>query len=81
MPVRHGRENGNGAGKMNKENIVLRMDANEADKVAFVLMAALRTTSMLDNERVTACQAANSLFEQLNYEVRTDANGRRIETR
>jgi hypothetical protein len=66
---------------MNKENISLRMDANEADKLAYVLMAALHKVSMLPAERVTACEAANDLFAQLNYVVRTDINGNRIESK
>ena len=56
------------------------MTPNEADKVAFVLMAALHSVSMLDTERKTTHQAANNLFTQLGYTVRTDINGNRIET-
>ena len=66
---------------MNKENISLRMDANEADKIAHVLMAALHKVSMLPNERVIAHKAANDLFAQLNYVVRTDSMGNRIESK
>lgn len=64
---------------MNKETITLAMTPGEADKVAYVLMAALHTTSMLDSERDAATEAANTLFRQLGYSHGTNHNGQRIE--
>jgi hypothetical protein len=64
---------------VNKETVVLNMTPGEADKVAYVLMAALHTTTMLDNERVTATDAANALFDQLGYGHHTDTYGNRVE--
>lgn len=53
---------------MNREVIKLSMTRNEADKVAFVLMSALKTVTMLDQERAVATDAANELFAQLGYD-------------
>jgi len=64
---------------MNKETIQLSMTAQEADSLAFVLMAALRTVTMMGSERKTATEAANDLFSQIGYDVRTTDNGARIE--
>ena len=64
---------------MNTETITLAMNRNDADKIAFVLMAALHTTSMLGSERIAATDAANALFDQLGYGLRTTLHGERIE--
>jgi Tfp pilus assembly protein FimT len=66
---------------MNSETIHLNMNPNEADKIAHVLMASLGMPNMmLDSERVITTQAANDLFEQLNYGYKTNAKGERVET-
>jgi hypothetical protein len=64
---------------VNTETIRLDMNANDADKIAFVLMAALHSVGMLDSERVTTHRAANELFDQLGYHVRTTPAGERID--
>ena len=64
---------------MNSEFVRLNMTPTEADSVAYVLMAALHTVSMLDRERTDAANAANELFKQLDYGHGTDVNGNRIE--
>jgi hypothetical protein len=65
---------------MNTENITLRMTAQEADSVAYVLMAALNKVSMLTRERADATAAANALFRQLGYGHTTDDHGNRVES-
>jgi hypothetical protein len=64
---------------MNTERITLNMNHGDADKIAFVLMAALYTTSMLGSERIAATDAANALFDQLGYSARTTLHGELIE--
>jgi hypothetical protein len=51
----------------------------EADSVAYVLMTALHTVTMLDRERKDVANAANALFDQLGYGHKTDKTGARIE--
>jgi hypothetical protein len=65
---------------MNSEPIILRMTKNEADRIAYVLMSALRTTTMMESERAATMIAVNTLFEQLAYDkIRTDKHGNRTE--
>lgn len=66
---------------MNKETIKLSMDANEADKIAHVLMATLGHVSMLPSERTAATAAARCLFNQLGYGYTTDDHGNRQEVK
>jgi len=61
--------------------ITLRMTPNEADSVAYVLMAALKRVTMLDRERADATNAVNDLFTQLGYGHLTDSNGNRAEVK
>lgn len=63
----------------NTENIQLRMNNQEADSVAFVLMTALHSFTMLDRERKDAHAAANVLFKQLGYGHGCDMQGKREE--
>jgi hypothetical protein len=63
----------------NKETIHLSLTAREGDSVAYVLMTALHTVSMLDRERTDATEAANALFKQLGYGHGCDSHGERKE--
>ena len=63
----------------NKETIHLSLTAQEGDSVAYVLMTALHTVSMLDRERADATEAANALFKQLGYGHGCDSHGERKE--
>lgn len=63
----------------NKETIHLSLTPQEGDSVAYVLMAALHTTNMLDREREDATEAANALFKQLGYGHGCDSKGERKE--
>jgi hypothetical protein len=63
----------------NTEVIHLNLTDREADSVAYVLMAALHTTSMLDSERKDATESANALFKQLKYGHGCDSHGNRKE--
>jgi len=63
----------------NKETIHLGLTDREADSVAYVIMAALKTTSMLPREREDAAETANALFKQLKYGHGCDINGNRVE--
>jgi hypothetical protein len=58
---------------------MLRMNAGEAHHLAYVLMSALGTVTMLNEREATTMIAANTLFAQLGYDVRTDKNGNRVE--
>lgn len=63
----------------NNENIHLNLTAQEGDSVAYVLMTALHTVSMLDRERKDVTEAANALFKQLGYGHGCSSMGERIE--
>lgn len=63
----------------NKETIHLSMTAQEGDSIAFVLMTALHTVSMLDRERKDVTEAANALFKQLGYGHGCNSKGEREE--
>jgi len=63
----------------NKETIHLSLTSTEGDSVAYVLMTALHTVSMLDRERTDVFEAANALFKQLGYGHGTTMQGERAE--
>ena len=63
----------------NQETIHLSLTAREGDSVAFVLMTALHSVSMLDRERTDVTEAANALFKQLRYGHGCDSKGNRVE--
>lgn len=63
----------------NQETIHLNLTPQEGDSVAYVLMAALHTTTMLPRERKDAAEAANALFKQLGYGHGCDEQGERKE--
>jgi hypothetical protein len=64
---------------VNTETVTLSMTPAEADSVAYVLMSALRTTTMLDRERIDATKAADVLFTRLGYGHTADMHGNRVE--
>jgi hypothetical protein len=63
----------------NTETIHLNLTAQEGDSVAYVLMTALHTVSMLNRERDNVTEAANALFKQLKYGHGCDSHGNRQE--
>lgn len=63
----------------NMETIHLNLTAQEGDSVAYVLMTALHTVSMLDREREDVTEAANVLFKQLGYGHGCSSHGERKE--
>jgi hypothetical protein len=63
----------------NTETIHLHLTPQEADSLAYVLMASLKTTSMLPRERRDAANSANALFDQLKYGHGTNEQGERVE--
>jgi hypothetical protein len=65
---------------MNSETIHLAMTPQQADSVAYVLMASLHQTNfMLARERTDAAAASNALFDLLDYGHHTNEKGERLE--
>src|ERR1700685_3687681 len=57
------------------------MTPQEADSIAYALMTALRTVSMLERERTDATAAVNALFARLCYGHAIDPHGGRVESK
>lgn len=65
---------------MNGETVALRMTPQQADSVAYVLMASLHQANfMLPRERTDAAAASNALFDLLGYGHHTNEKGERLE--